>query len=175
MLAGRLGSIAVRRARWGAMTEAEKAAGAAELRETAVGRADLLAEVAGLALGTSESKGQEYVARGQAVAELCRLAGADETLIPQWAEEGRGRAASRRKPPFSDPGSRRTGRLHGSPSARPRRACQRPDRQKRSPAWSSAAGRSSLSWLQSSSSFSANATSKAQDHVSSADPGNWRS
>jgi hypothetical protein len=31
---------------------------------------------------------------GAAVTELCRLAGADEDLIPQWAEEGR----RRRKP-----------------------------------------------------------------------------
>jgi hypothetical protein len=147
LLTARLTGVAYQHARWGGLDEAGKAAGAAELREAADGRADLLAETAGLALGTSEGRGPEYRAQAQAVAELCRRAGADETLIPQWAEEGRGRAASRRKPPFSDPGSRRTGRLHGSPSARPRRACQRPDRQKRSPAWSSAAGRSSLSWL----------------------------
>jgi hypothetical protein len=64
-------------------------------------RSDLLAEVAGLALGTAEDKGAEYAARGEAVAELCRLAGADEDAIPRWIEEGRRRAASAALPPFS--------------------------------------------------------------------------
>lgn len=100
----RLSGIAQRHARWGAVTEGELAAGAAELREIAGDRTDLLAEVAGLALGTSEGKGEEYVARGQAVAELCIVAGADEDLIPGWTEEGRRRAAERRMPPFSQPG-----------------------------------------------------------------------
>jgi hypothetical protein len=76
-------------------------AGAAELRQVAGQRADLLAEVAGLALGTAEGKGPEYQARGQAIAELCRLADADEDLIPQWAEIGRERAEAAQRPPFS--------------------------------------------------------------------------
>jgi hypothetical protein len=38
------------------------------------------------------------VAQAQAVAELCRLAGADASLIPQWIEEGRRRAEARRVP-----------------------------------------------------------------------------
>jgi hypothetical protein len=78
----RLDGIARRHARWGGLTEAEKEAGEAELREIAGQRTDLLAEVAGLALGTAEGKGEEYAARGQAVAELCRMAGAGEDLIP---------------------------------------------------------------------------------------------
>jgi hypothetical protein len=86
-LAGRLTSIAQRHARWGALTEEQEAAGAAELREIVGDRPDLLAEVAGLALGTAEARGQDYEARGQAIAELCRLAGADESLIPQWTEK----------------------------------------------------------------------------------------
>jgi len=65
-----------------------------------------VAEVAGLALGTSESKGEEYRVRAQAVAELCCLAGADEPLIPGWIDEGRRRVNVRRKPPFSDPAMR---------------------------------------------------------------------
>ena len=77
------------RARWGGLTEAEKASGAAELREAAGDRGDLLAEVAGLALGSPGSRGPEYEARGQAVAELCRRAGADEALIPQWIQKGK--------------------------------------------------------------------------------------
>ena len=99
----RLDSIAVRHAGWGATTEDEMAAGAAELQQVADGRADLLAETAGLALSTSERKGAEYAAQAQAIAELCRLAGADESLIPQWTEEGRRRAEARRIPPFSQP------------------------------------------------------------------------
>lgn len=35
------------------------------------------------------------------MAELCRLAGADEDAIPRWIEEGRRRAASAALPPFS--------------------------------------------------------------------------
>lgn len=50
----------------------------AELREVAGDRSDLLAETAGLAIGASEGEGPEYQARGQAIAELCRLAGAAE-------------------------------------------------------------------------------------------------
>lgn len=104
LLAARLDGIALRHARWGGLTETGKVAGATELREVAGGRPDLLAEVAGLELGTSEGKGPEYVARAQAVAELCIAAGADESLIPQWAGEGRRRAEIRRHPPFTQPG-----------------------------------------------------------------------
>jgi hypothetical protein len=101
MLAGRIASIAQRHARWGSATEAELAAGSAELRELAAGRGDLLAEAAGIALGFSEGRGPEYAARAQAIADLCRLAGADQTLIPQWVQTGRERAAQARMPPFS--------------------------------------------------------------------------
>jgi len=104
LLLARISGIARRHGRWGGLSEAEKAAGAAELREVADGRADLLAEEAGLALGAAEGKGAEYQARGQAVAELCRMAGADEDLIPSWIDEGKRRAAIRRLPPFSGPG-----------------------------------------------------------------------
>jgi hypothetical protein len=103
LLVARLSSIAQRHARWGAIDETQKAAGAAELREIADGRADLLAEVAEIMLGSAEGKGDEYRARAQAIAELCRAAGADESPIPQWTEEGRRRAELRRHPPFSQP------------------------------------------------------------------------
>ncbi|HJY59082.1 MAG TPA: hypothetical protein VJ418_22120 [Streptosporangiaceae bacterium] len=106
MLAVRLDAIATRHARWGAITEDQSAAAVDELREIADGRSDLLAEVAGLALGTTERKGPEYQARGQAVARLCRMAGADESLIAPWIQEGRRRAETRRMPPFSQPGQR---------------------------------------------------------------------
>jgi hypothetical protein len=101
LIVARLDCIAQRHARWGAATEDEMTAGAAELRELAGDRPDLLAEVAGIALGASEGKGPEYGARSQAVAGLCRLAGADEDAIPSWIKEGRRRAASAALPPFS--------------------------------------------------------------------------
>jgi hypothetical protein len=56
LLVARLSGIAQRRARWGVMDEAQKAAGAAELREIAGNRPDLLAEVAGISLGTAEGR-----------------------------------------------------------------------------------------------------------------------
>jgi hypothetical protein len=109
LLTAQLDGIARRQARWGGLTDAGKAAGVAELQQVAGDRSDLLAEVAGLALGTAEGKGQEYQARGQAIAELCRMAGADESLIPQWRQIGRERAAMAGRPPFSQP-RRRTAR-----------------------------------------------------------------
>jgi hypothetical protein len=60
LLIARLDGIARRHDRWGGLTEAEKAAGVAELQQVAGDRCDLLAEVAGLALGTAEGKGREY-------------------------------------------------------------------------------------------------------------------
>jgi hypothetical protein len=57
-----------------------------------------------VALGTSEGKGEEYRAQSQAVAGLCRSAGADEDLILGWIEEGRRRAEAASLPPFSRPG-----------------------------------------------------------------------
>jgi len=104
LLNARLSGIALRHARWGGLTAAEKTAGAAELKQVAGGRGDLLAQVAGLMLGSAQSEGPEYEARGQAVAELCRMAGADEALIPQWIQEGRRRAEAAELPPFSRPG-----------------------------------------------------------------------
>ena len=49
-----------------------------ELRELAGGRANLLAKVAGIFEGTSDGDLDEPLARQ--AAQLCRLAGADETL-----------------------------------------------------------------------------------------------
>ena len=93
-----------RHARWGGLTEDEKAAGVAELREVAGDRADLLAEAARLAIGTAEGKGPEHEGQAQAVAELCRLAGADESLIPQWIKTGRERVEAAGRPPLGRPG-----------------------------------------------------------------------
>jgi hypothetical protein len=84
-------------AKWRPLTEEEEAAALAEIRALAGGRADLLAEVAGIFEGTSEGELDEPLARH--AAQLCRLAGADETLILRWTDEGRRRAANARKPP----------------------------------------------------------------------------
>jgi len=84
------------RARWRPLTGEEEAAALAELRALAGGRADLLAEVAGIFEGTSEGEPDEPLARS--AARLCRMAGAG--AIPAWIEEGRSRSANAGRPPF---------------------------------------------------------------------------
>jgi hypothetical protein len=74
-------------ARWRELAQDEQDAAVTELRELAGGRSDLLAEVAGIFEGASGGELDEPLARQ--TAHLCRLAGADETLIPQWIGEGR--------------------------------------------------------------------------------------
>jgi len=91
-------------ARWRDLSSDEEAAAVAALRELAGGRADLLAEVAGILEGTSEGEMDEPLTRQAAM--LCRKAGADPAAIPAWIQEGRRRRASAKSPPFS-------GGLHG--------------------------------------------------------------
>jgi hypothetical protein len=86
-------------ARWRRLSTEEEAAALAGLRALAAGRADLLAEVAGIFEGTSEGELDEPLA--QCAAWLCRQAGADPAAIPAWIEEGRRRSANARQPPFS--------------------------------------------------------------------------
>ena len=99
ILVAQLTGEARHRARWRELTGDEEAAAVAELRELAGGRADLLAEVAGIFEGASEGELDEPLARQ--AAGLCRKAGADPEAIPGWIEEGRRRRAAARKPPFS--------------------------------------------------------------------------
>ena len=99
MLVAEITGEARRHAKWRPLTPEEEAAAVTELRALAAGRSDLLAEVAGIYEGTSEGELDEPLAR--CAARLCRQAGADEALIPQWADEGRRRAAAARVPPFS--------------------------------------------------------------------------
>jgi len=87
------------RARWGELADEAESAAVAEIRELAGGRADLLAEVAGILEGTSERELDEPLTRQAAM--LCRKAGAEPEAIPAWIEEGRMRAAAARQPPFS--------------------------------------------------------------------------
>ena len=99
------------RARWRELSSDEEAAAVGALRELAAGRADLLAEVAGILEGTSEGELDEPLARQAAM--LCRKAGADLEAIPAWIETGRERRANAGRPPFS-------GGLHGGGTRRSR-------------------------------------------------------
>jgi hypothetical protein len=85
---------------WGwRLTADEEAAAIAELAEAAAGRADLLAERAGTALGFGE--GRPDAARYQQIAELCIAAGADQALIGRWIKVGRERAAAAAAIPYT--------------------------------------------------------------------------
>jgi hypothetical protein len=85
--------------RWRELTANERDTAVAELRQLAAGRADLLAEVAGILEGAADGELDEPLAR--CAARLCREAGADPEAIPRWVEVGRERAARARLPPFS--------------------------------------------------------------------------
>src|SRR6185437_6485138 len=74
------------------LTADEEARAIADLTEAAAGRADLLAERAGTALGFGE--GRPDSARYEQIAELCIAAGADQALIEGWVNVGRERAAA---------------------------------------------------------------------------------
>ena len=81
------------------LTADEEAAAVAELAEAAAGRADLLAERAGTALGFGE--GRPDAARYRQIAELCIAAGADPALIEGWIKVGRERAATAAAIPYT--------------------------------------------------------------------------
>jgi hypothetical protein len=109
ILVAQLTGEAGRHAKWRKLTEAEHAAAVGELRELAAGRADLLAEVAGIAEGFTEGTIEAPLARS--AADLCRAAGADPDAIEAWIAVGRRRRASADQPPFS-------GGLHGGGAPR---------------------------------------------------------
>ena len=104
LLVARISGIAKQHARWRAPAGNQIAAAAAQLREVVGDRPDLLAEVEGIQLGFHEGGLDEP--RAKAAAQLLIAAGADESLIPGWIEEGRRRAEIRHRPPFSNPGRR---------------------------------------------------------------------
>ena len=104
LLVARISGIARRHASWRAPAGNEITAAAAELREVAADRPDLLAEVAGIGLGFHEGGLDEP--RAKAAAQVLIAAGADESLIPRWIDEGRRRAEIRHRPPVSNPGRR---------------------------------------------------------------------
>jgi hypothetical protein len=81
------------------LTADEEAVAVAEVTEAAAGRADLLAERAGTALGFGE--GRPDAARYRQIAELCLAAGADPALIERWIKVGRERAATAAAIPYT--------------------------------------------------------------------------
>ncbi len=83
------------------LTAEQEAAAVAELAQAAAGRADLLAECAGTALGFGE--GGPDAGRYRQIAELCIAAGADPSLIGRWIAVGRERAAAARARPYAGP------------------------------------------------------------------------
>jgi hypothetical protein len=94
-----IAGAAARHAQGWRLTADEEARAIAELTEAAAGRADLLAEHAGTALGFGE--GRPDAARYQQIAELCIAAGADQALIERWINVGRERAAAATAIPYT--------------------------------------------------------------------------
>ena len=86
------------------LTAEQETAAVAELKQAAAGRADLLAECAGTALGFGE--GGQDAARYRQIAELCIAAGADQALIERWVAVGRQRAAAAAATPHAGPSAR---------------------------------------------------------------------
>ena len=99
ILVAQLTGEARHRAKWRPLSSGEEDQAIAELATLAGGRADLLAQVAGIFEGASEGELDEPLAR--CAARLCRLAGADPEEVPAWIEEGRKRRAAARKAPPS--------------------------------------------------------------------------
>ncbi len=99
ILVAQLTGEARHRARRRELSGDEEAKAVQALSELAGGRADLLAEVAGIFEGTSEGELDEPLAR--CAARLCRMAGADPEAIPAWIEEGRRRRAAVNQSPTS--------------------------------------------------------------------------
>jgi len=125
----RLTGVARRHAPCREPTETETAAAVEELREIACGRADLLAEVAGLLMGFYRLTAEEL--KAQAAAQYCMSAGADPDLIPQWIEVGRSRAAAVRQDPYPGP----------EVDQPPRQASRAGQRKRLALGWRSRAGR----------------------------------
>lgn len=100
VLLARIAGTARRYATGRQLTPAEEAEAVAALQAVAAGRADLLAEEAGTALGAAESDSLLGPGYRQG-ADLCIRAGADPALIPHWAEVGRKRAREARAVPYS--------------------------------------------------------------------------
>jgi hypothetical protein len=74
------------------LTAEEEATAVAELTQAGAGWAAVLAECAGLVLGSGEH--QFDAARYRQIAELCIAAGVDQMQVEAWIEVGRQRAST---------------------------------------------------------------------------------
>jgi hypothetical protein len=83
------------------MAEDEHQAAVGECASSLAAVPDLLAHVCGIELGFGEAEPADTMSLSLRVAALCREAGADESLIPEWIEIGRQRRADARQLPFS--------------------------------------------------------------------------
>ncbi|MGO9500932.1 MAG: hypothetical protein ACLPUO_04935, partial [Streptosporangiaceae bacterium] len=101
LILAQIAAVARRYARTRIRSDEERAEAVAKLTEVAGGRSDLLAEHAGLSLGLGQVSLEILAYQYEMAAELCILAGADESLIPQWIAEGRNRAETARLVPYS--------------------------------------------------------------------------
>lgn len=133
----RLAGTAQLHAYWREPTEAETAAAAAQLRQLARGRGDLLAEAAGLLIGFYGRTVDE--ARAQAAARYCIVAGADPDLVPRWIAVGSRRAATARQVPHAR--SKAEESYAGPEVSAPPRAPTAAGRRRRALGWRSRAGR----------------------------------
>jgi hypothetical protein len=73
------------------MTADQQSAGVAELQSLAGNRPDLLAQHAGIMLAGADRESDVIADAYRLRAQLCVLAGADESLIPHWHAIGRQR------------------------------------------------------------------------------------
>lgn len=101
ILSARISGTASRYADTGTITPEREAEAVAALAALADGRRDLLAEHAGILLGTTDGEPEPLAMQRRLAARLCILAGADESLIPQWREIGRERSAYARTVPYT--------------------------------------------------------------------------
>jgi hypothetical protein len=121
ILVARLEGVALHHARYEPLPSAQESEAVAQIAELAGGRADLLAECAGVLIGFYDG---DDLAGGRArnAARYLVLAGADETLVDGWVLIGRERRAKAGQAPFSQPKRRleRSGRKRGArPTHRP--------------------------------------------------------
>jgi hypothetical protein len=97
ILTARIAAVCRRHCARGKVDDLDKAV--AELQALAGGRPDLLAEHAGVCLGWAQVVTSAEARCFRSEAELCGVAGADESQIPAWVEVGRSRATRPRPGP----------------------------------------------------------------------------
>ncbi len=98
-MSARIAAVATRHTARGKVDDLDAAV--AELRELAGHRPDLLAEVAGVALGMAEVGLIALAPKHRAEAKLCIAAGAGPSDVQKWIEVGRKRAAQARMTPYT--------------------------------------------------------------------------